>query len=566
MKRSQSIGFRTTIACGVIVAVAIVSSAGIALLTLQKGERLGGMQAAVSAQLDLSDLSENMLSARATLLSVMASGATSSLDAFEAELDKISDSVGPLIAEAAARGEDVQALETFAQAFQEWRENIVSQQVEALQSPLTFDLARQRETSPQTEELLATLRSAIDAQRVAFRDSSIAEVQNLQADTRVLTLATIASGLLLATVAIFVALFVRSKVVRPLGSLTATATALQARDWAVEVDQTEREDELGELACALEAMRDGGKKADKAAEDRSAAMDAELKRASEMKDAAALFHKQAAAVLSELSEVSDSLLDAAQSLDDMAGSSHDYTRSVSGSAESTGSSVQSVAASIEEMSISVNEISNQMQSATDLVRRTTDESQSAMDQVTGLRDKSEKIHDVLGLINDIANQINLLALNATIESARAGEAGKGFAVVAQQVKELADQTARATDEITKVIDGVSLDITQVVGAIEGIGTSMRAVNDNSSAVAAAVEEQSAALTEISTNVGVVSSQTASVVDNVKGVETKVAETQTLARNVGDLSKTLRQTGDRMRGEVDTFLRTVDGKQKAQAKR
>lgn len=564
--RTHSIGFRTTLACALIVAVALVSSGLVSLLSMGKSADLSQIQQKITDQISVSEISDDVAALRGGVLSVLITGSTDGVAELQERFAIVAGRKDALRNASELNEEGKRLLEEFSAAFDAWRGTVLVQQLDDITNPLTFDQARQREVLPETRALYAEMRQSLANLQGALAGQVLEQTGALRTQANILTWMTALSGILLSAIALGVSAFMNRSVVAPVKTLTETTTALQARDWTVNVDQTEREDEVGELARALEMLRDGGKDAEAAAQEHTRLAKQDAERAEAMKAAAELFQTQATAVLAELSDVSSSLNTAAGSLANMAGASHDYTQSVSGSAESTGSSVQSVAASIEEMSISVNEISNQMQSATDLVRRTTSESHTAMEQVTGLREKSAKIHDVLELINDIANQINLLALNATIESARAGEAGKGFAVVAQQVKELADQTARATEEITKVIDGVSDDISEVVGAIEGIGNSMRAVNDNSSAVAAAVEEQSAALTEISTNVGVVSTQTASVVDNVKGVESKVSETRSLAQNVGELSQTLRETGDRMRGEVDAFLNAVNDPEKKAARR
>ena len=178
---------------------------------------------------------------------------------------------------------------------------------------------------------------------------------------------------------------------------------------------------------------------------------------------------------------------------------------------------------------------------------------STQDNVEGLSEAARKIGEVLQLINDIAEQTNLLALNATIEAARAGEAGKGFAVVASEVKNLANQTAKATESISGHISGIQTATGSAVGAIQGIGAIITQVSEITSAIAGAVDEQSAATREIAQNVQQAATGTSEVNTNIAGVseaanDTGAASTQVLS-TAGDLAR----QAELLRSEVDTFL-------------
>jgi len=357
-------------------------------------------------------------------------------------------------------------------------------------------------------------------------------------------------------ICVVMALAARRSVAEPLGRLAALTERLKDKDWSVTVTETDRGDEIGRMARALDVFRDTGRRQEALEAQQREEAETQLAAAEEVKRATARFRESAETLLGDLGGSGARLEAAAGSLNDVAGTSQTYTRTVTEAAEATGESVQNVAAAIEEMSLSIRDVSGQLQSMSSLAQRSAEASAEAGEKVTGLKERSAKIHSVVDLINGIAGQINLLALNATIESARAGEAGKGFAVVAQQVKQLADETGRATEDITGVIAEVQTDVTAVVSAIGTIDSAVAEVNTSASTVAASVEQQSTALDEISRNVANVSSQTSQVAGSVKGVETKVHETCEVAENVHTLSDTLRSSSANLEATIEEFIGEV----------
>ncbi|MEM8663316.1 MAG: methyl-accepting chemotaxis protein [Pseudomonadota bacterium] len=546
-------------ACVVIVVVALGSSG----LAFYQSHVQGKSVAAATAGLRTLEAINAYFGAvdesRRAILKMLVLGRMKYVGQFEEEAAHARERYG-LLVDALSHGPvDQTAVDLVSRIdglFNQWVERVARAQISDMNNRYTFDMARVREAQPDTialwgemDELARDLRSRTQAED----RQHLAQVTRSQTQLQIILAV---SGAVLFLVALAIGALFFSTIIRPLRQLKTATGRLTARDWQTEIPRTDAQDEVGELARALDMLRNDAKENEAAAAARLKEAQLQVERAAHVRTATKDFQDETEKVFRDLEQAGASLSNAATSLSDTAGASHSFTRSVSTSAQKTGSSVQSVAASIEEMSISVSEISRQMQKTSSLVDETTGASKNAITQVSGLKQKSEKIHDVIELINGIAGQINMLALNATIESARAGEAGKGFAVVAHEVKELADQTAKATDVITEVIDAVSAEIAGVVSTIEAIGQSISAVNDNSTTVAAAVEQQSAALTEISSSIGVVSTQTASVADNVKGVEDKVGETHELASNVGALSQTLKESSAKMSGEIDRFLRTV----------
>lgn len=217
------------------------------------------------------------------------------------------------------------------------------------------------------------------------------------------------------------------------------------------------------------------------------------------------------------------------------------------------SNVQAVAGASTQLSASISEISRQSSESSTAANGAVAEVENASDQVNSLAEAASKIGDVVALITDIADQTNLLALNATIEAARAGEAGKGFAVVASEVKNLANQTAKATDEISSQIGGIQSATGEAVTAIGGIGSVVRNISTNASAIAAAVEEQGAATNEIARNVESVATDTQAISELVQEMTGASQGTGMAANMVQDASKNVTHLQKELKDGVDTFF-------------
>jgi methyl-accepting chemotaxis protein len=227
--------------------------------------------------------------------------------------------------------------------------------------------------------------------------------------------------------------------------------------------------------------------------------------------------------------------------------------SASSAAERASGNIQTVASATEELSSSINEISRQVAQSTDIAESAVAEAGRTNQMVQGLAVSASKIGEVVKLINDIASQTNLLALNATIEAARAGDAGKGFAVVANEVKSLANQTAKATDEISVQIGAVQDATKQTVGAIQGIGTTITRINEIAGAIAAAVEEQGAAAHEIARNVQEAARSGGTVSENITAVTRSAGEAERAADGLLGDSRDLAREAERLKSEVAAFL-------------
>jgi methyl-accepting chemotaxis protein len=243
-------------------------------------------------------------------------------------------------------------------------------------------------------------------------------------------------------------------------------------------------------------------------------------------------------------------------LDGLQNSASSMQSAVASAAEETSVNVQTVSSGTEELSSSIAEIGRQVVTSAEIARKAVDEAGATDATMQGLADNAARISVVVDLIQTIASQTNLLALNATIEAARAGEAGRGFAVVASEVKNLASQTAKATDEIRSQIASMQAVTESAVGAIRSIGTTISEINDVTTAIASAVEEQGAATREIARNIQHAAGGTSEVSSNIVGVSTASAEAGSAANEVLTASGALRREAEILRAEIDAFLTNI----------
>jgi methyl-accepting chemotaxis protein len=398
----------------------------------------------------------------------------------------------------------------------------------------------------------AVLKKGIDLNN-AGADKAAQSAANSYTDA-LMMLAVILAAAVLAGIA--VSYYLVRDVSSGIASIVTPMQALGQGDLSAAVPHQGEKAEIGAMADTLQVFKQA--LIAKKAADEAAAADAEAKieRGRRVDDITRNFENVIGEIVQTVSSASTQLEASASSLSATAGRAREVTTTVASASEEASTNVQSVASATEELSSSVTEISRQVQESARMASGAVGQARTTNDRVSELSKAASRIGDVVELINTIAGQTNLLALNATIEAARAGEAGRGFAVVASEVKALAEQTAKATGEISQQITGIQGATQESVNAIKEISGTIEKLAEISSAIAAAVEEQGAATQEISRNVQQAARGTQQVSANITDVQRGAGETGAASSQVLSAAQSLSGDSKRLRHEVGKFLESV----------
>jgi methyl-accepting chemotaxis protein/CHASE3 domain sensor protein len=339
-------------------------------------------------------------------------------------------------------------------------------------------------------------------------------------------------------------------------AMTEAMKKLAGGDRTIAVPFRGRGDELGAMAGALQTFKDTAIETERLQKQTQEAQAAQVKRAENIDKLVTDFNSVIGEVTRSVAAASTELQATATSMSATAEQASRQTTAVAAASEEASANVQTVASAGEELTASVNEISRQVKTSTQITARAVEQAKLTSGRIQNLVEAAQQIGDVVKLINDIASQTNLLALNATIEAARAGEAGKGFAVVASEVKMLADQTTKATDEISKKITQVQNETSESASAIQEIEKVIGEVSSIAEAIATAVEEQGSATREIARNVQEAANGSRDVSANIGGVTRAAQETGASAGQVLTAAGELSKQSEALKMQVDDFITKV----------
>ncbi len=410
------------------------------------------------------------------------------------------------------------------------------------------------------EQVLDANGKAIGEKIEAVKSSAHEDENKLQAETLASVNASETQNLVIAGLALligaFTAWYIGRSITQPVRSITQIMVQLANRDWTAEVTGSERKDEIGAMARAVAVFKENGIAAERMQADQLVEQEKKEFRTKQIEADIGLFDKSVAMALKTLASASTELHATAQSMTSIAEEGQRQATTVAAASEEASTNVQTVASAGEELSSSIVEISRQVAESARISQEASDEAERTNAQIKVLADAAQSIGEVIGLINDIASQTNLLALNATIEAARAGEAGKGFAVVASEVKNLATQTGKATEDISAKITEIQNATKLSVSAIGSITQTIGRINDISTMIATAVEEQGSATQEIARNVQEAARGTQEVSSGISNVTQVVSETGSAASQVLLAAEDLARQGEEIRNEVSEFLNKI----------
>lgn len=405
---------------------------------------------------------------------------------------------------------------------------------------------------PLTQSTAGLANNIAEVSKGIAAETDILSEKTVQVMALAMSVVLIAAGIAILG-GLFIAWTLGRVISNPIVQMTGVMDRLANREWTTEVPSLARKDEIGAMAHAVQVFRQNGQDNERL---QAEAEESRRQRKQEMQVLATSFEEAVGSVVNGLASAATKMNALAEQMASAVNETNNRSSAVAAASEQASANIQTVASATEELSSSVQEIARQVQTSTSSTQQAVTEVEKTNLQVEGLAANAEQIGEIVKIIADIASQTNLLALNATIEAARAGDAGKGFAVVASEVKNLATQTAKATEEISSQIQAIQGSTLGAVQAIRNIGQTIGKINAIATTIASAVEQQGSATSEIARNIQDTASGTQQVSDNIQGVTEAAGKTQHATGQVLSAAGDLSRQSDMLRAEVVKFIEKV----------
>lgn len=556
MFNTLSIQAKLLSALGLILAISLISGIFTTYSIMNANRAVASLSHISEIENAVMALEEEVIGTHAAMTSFLNSGDLVYRDNYQQNIQdafKQFDIVKPMVTDIPEVSSEMDKIKT---VFDTWQNSVATRQLDYMRTPNTVDMARLLEMSEENGQLWKEIYTEFRIVSDILGQKSHEASQGLQQTMGLTRLMSIIAAILTVLTTLGAATFIIFMISRPLQILVATTNRLVEKDWGVDVAGATRGDEIGQMAKALLLFRDNGIENEKLVAAQKVEDEKRLERVRKIEALVETFRKESSDVLVAFENATDKMGESSVTMSSIADETNKLSEEVSESARSAGDNVNNVAAATSELTFSIQEISQQLSSTNSMARSVKDVSVNTVEKMKILENSAAEIGNVIGIISDIAEQTNLLALNATIEAARAGEAGKGFAVVANEVKTLASETAAATEQVRSQIARIQGDTTEAVDFIEKISESIEKLNENVTAIAAAMEEQTSATQEISRNVTEASNGTGVVVQNIKDVSEATRKTQSTSKTVSDIAQQIADRSQNLKNSIGTFINNI----------
>lgn len=538
------------------IAVICVIAGGVNFYTMVTTDKvLVDLKKVTSTRTEVKRFESHIIEVRANLSTFLLSGSVADKESFDTAVQEI-DSYFSRAMQIAHLDSTKEALTNIKGHIESWLNDIVAKQRDYMQDPYKVDMARLLVNSKANLELWRKIHAEFTKLNDSLSDRALTISDDMANGMSRMEMFSLANIILVLAVVSLVSFIVVKQISRPLMNLIGVTKKLVAKDWDVRIQGTERTDEIGELAKALQLFRDEGMENERLIEEQKLEDQRELERARKIKQTVQEFRQASSEFLQIFNVSMSGMSTSSQDMFKIADNTSSLSASVTMAANNAGSNVNSVAAATEEMMTSIQEINRQLNSVNSMVADVKNTSETTVDKMVSLESSANDIGGVILMISDIAEQTNLLALNATIEAARAGEAGKGFAVVASEVKNLANETAKATEQVQQRIGHIQAETKEAAEFAKNISKAVARLTESVATIASAMEEQTSVTQEITRSIANASSGTSEVVSNVTQVNTAANDTKAKASDVSKVVDELVQQTGALSTNIDDFIQKI----------